>query len=354
MIQLNNVVFNARQVKILEFIRSQMQVNNLALKELLEQNGEKTSRATIVRDLEVLLKANVIKKSGRGRNVVYMEKQSNLLWRHYDAKSYFEIESDKRENIQSSFNFEIFSWFDALFSEKELLKLHRLNTNYRLRIKKLSSAELRRERERLTIELSWKSSHIEGNTYSLLDTENLIKNRVEARGHKKEEAFMILNHKNALDYVQTHPSDFKKITLRKIEDLHQMLTTDLDVDKGLRKRAVGIVGTRYRPLDNQHQIREAMEKLVALLNRLKDPFEKALSTVLLISYIQPFVDGNKRTGRILSNAILTAHQICPLSYRSVDEVDYKKATILFYEKNSAKFFKELFMQQFEFAVKNYF
>ena len=84
------------------------------------------------------------------------------------------------------------------------------------------------------------------------------------------------------------------------------------------------------------------------------PLVKSLATVLLLSYIQPFEDGNKRTARLLGNAVLLAHDYCPLSYRSIDEGDYKKATLLFYEQNSALFFKQLFTEQFVFAIRTYF
>jgi len=117
---------------------------------------------------------------------------------------------------------------------------------------------------------------------------------------------------------------------------------------------VGITGTVYKPLDNQHQIKEGLEKMVKELNRTKDNFSKALLVILLLSYIQPFEDGNKRTARMMANAVLLANNICPLSFRSIDEADYKKAVVLFYEQNSARFFKKLFVEQFRFSVENYF
>ena len=74
----------------------------------------------------------------------------------------------------------------------------------------------------------------------------------------------------------------------------------------------------------------------------------------MISYIQPFEDGNKRTGRILANAILYANNYCPISYRSVSEIEYKKAVVIFYETNSLSYFKDMFVEQFKFAVEKYF
>ena len=205
------------------------------------------------------------------------------------------------------------------------------------------------------MELSWKSSQIEGNTYSLIDTEILIKENKEAEGHKREEAVMILNHKKALDYILENRKDFKNLNLRKIEDVHGFLVEGSGVAKGLRKKAVGITGTKYRPLDNEYQIKEAMEKMIEFANKkLTDQFSRAIFTTLMISYIQPFEDGNKRASRLLGNAVLLSGDICPLSYRSINEADYKKAVIIFYEQNSARFFKELFIEQFKFAVSNYF
>jgi len=83
-------------------------------------------------------------------------------------------------------------------------------------------------------------------------------------------------------------------------------------------------------------------------------FEKALLILVLISYIQTFIDGNKKTARIVSNAILMNYKYCPISFRTVDSTDYKKAMLLFYEQNNISRFKETFINQFEFAVKTYF
>jgi fido (protein-threonine AMPylation protein) len=110
----------------------------------------------------------------------------------------------------------------------------------------------------------------------------------------------------------------------------------------------------YKPLDNKWQIIEALEKLSDAINISKYPLEKALIANAMISYIQPFADGNKRTGRMLTNAILLAHDFFPLSYRSVDEDTYKKALILFYEQGSIYSLKQIFMNQYKFALDTYF
>ncbi|MDP2944138.1 MAG: Fic family protein, partial [bacterium] len=120
------------------------------------------------------------------------------------------------------------------------------------------------------------------------------------------------------------------------------------------KNAVGIVGTKYRQLDNNHQIKEALEETCNLVNKENNPFSKAVTLSILVAYIQPFEDGNKRTSRLVANAILLAYGICPLSYRNVDEAEYKKAVVLFYEQNNMAYFKQLFIEQFEFAIANYF
>lgn len=117
---------------------------------------------------------------------------------------------------------------------------------------------------------------------------------------------------------------------------------------------MGISGTNYRPLDNEFQILEALSNMCTLVNSKENIFEKAFLSLVLISYIQPFVDGNKRTARIVSNAILVNHNYCPISFRTVDSIEYKKAMLLFYEQNNISRFKEIFIDQFRFAVNTYF
>lgn len=218
----------------------------------------------------------------------------------------------------------------------------------------MTEFEYRKELNRLAIDLSWKSSQIEGNTYSLLETERLFQDKVTASGKTKEEAIMLLNHKDAIDFIADNPDYVNPLRISSIEDIHSLLTKELAVDKNKRKRRVGISGTNYRPLDNEFQIREALESAIHLANQKENIFEKALLILLLLSYIQPFMDGNKRTARIVSNAILMSNRHCPLSYRTIDSLDYKKAILLFYEQNNISRFKGLFIDQYEFAVKTYF
>ncbi len=218
----------------------------------------------------------------------------------------------------------------------------------------MTDLEYRKEMERLGVDLSWKSSQIEGNTHSLLETERLLKEKQEASGKSKEEAIMLLNHKDALDFILDYPDYLKEITVHHIEDIHSILTKELGVDRNIRQRRVGITGTNYRPLDNEIQIREALEDSCTLINQKENIFEKALLALVLLSYIQAFADGNKRTARITSNAILIANGYCPISFRTVDSIDYKKAMLMFYEQNNIAAFKKIFIEQFEFAVKTYF
>lgn len=345
---------NKRQSIILDYINKYNASSRLDIEEYVASVDDKSSKNTIIRDLDTLLKNNYIKKIGSARSIKYIPAEPNELLVKYDIENYFKGDFDNREIKYSQFNFGIYENLKNLFSTNEIKTLENINNVYTNKIKVLSNTILKKEYERLLIELSWKSSQIEGNTYSLLDTEALIKENIEAKGHNKEEALMILNHKRALEFIFENKDYFQTITLKKLEELHALLTKDLGVDKGLRKSPVGIVGTNYKPLSNELQIKEAVDKLIKKINKTENVIEKALITVIMISYIQPFEDGNKRTGRILANAILFANGYCPLSYRSVNESDYKKAVIIFYENNSLDYFKELFVEQFKFAVEKYF
>ena len=206
----------------------------------------------------------------------------------------------------------------------------------------------------MSIDLSWKSSQIEGNTYSLLETEKLLKEKETAAGKSKEEAVMLLNHKEAIDFIVETPDYLFPLAVSKIEDIHSILIKELAVDRNLRKRRSGISGTNYRTLDNEFQIKEALTATCELINKKENIFEQAFLALILIPYIHPFVDGNKRTARIVSNAILINHKYCPITYRTVDSIDYKKAILLFYEQNNISAFKKVFIKQYEFAVKAYF
>ncbi|MFH1522542.1 MAG: Fic family protein [Patescibacteria group bacterium] len=348
--------FNARRGIILRFFKEKKRATiSQLVKVAKEYPGIKVSKITINRDLSELIRLGWIKRIGKARATFYELAPEYETIREINVNNYFKIDTDKRQIIEK-FNFNIFDLLKKvdIFAPDGTDFLKEINNDYIKNIKSIPRDIIKREFERLIIDLSWKSSKIEGNTYSLLETENLIKKKKEAKGKTKEEATMIINHKIAFDYILKNKNNFKKISISKIEDVHYLLTKGLKISRNLRRTAIGITGTNYMPLDNQYQIREAMESTCKLVNSQKDSFAKGLILMIMIAYIQPFTDGNKRTSRMLGNAILLANSICPLSYRSADEIEYKKAVILFYELNNIRYFRTLFITQFMFAVKNYF
>ncbi len=293
---------------------------------------------------------------GRGPATRYRLTPQAHITMELNLDTYFDKEVDERQ-VQESFNFglinEILPQVD-LFTQKELQQLNDAQKLFRWHLSEMSDIEYRKEMERLGIDLSWKSSQIEGNTYSLLETERLLKEKQTANGKTKEEAVMLLNHKDALDFILDVPDFLKDLTVARVVEIHSILTKELGVDRNIRHRRVGITGTKYTPLDNEFQIREALEDSARLINSKSNIFEKALLALVLLSYIQAFTDGNKRTARIVSNGILIANGYCPISFRTVDSIDYKKAMLMFYEQNNIAAFKRIFIDQFLFAVKTYF
>ncbi len=315
--------------------------------------GEDVSLVTIKRTLSEMVSEKFLDIEGLGRATKYKISTLGRIFAEVDAKKYSSVEPDKRHGLHS-YNFELLPSLPAdIFLDDELKVLNDANAEYEKRTKDLPPAIQKKELERLIIELSWKSSKIEGNTYTLLDTEKLILENKEAPGHDKKEAQMILNHRDAFNFIHENKSRFKTLTRKNMEELHALLVKDLSVGLGLRSKPVGVTGSIYKPLDNIHQISEAVSELSAAVDRMRTPYAKALIALLGISYTQPFEDGNKRTARLMANALLLAHGSAPLSYRSVDEGEFREAIFVLYELNSIMPFKKIFIGQYDFAAKNY-
>ena len=344
--------YTSRQLHIFWLIFKNQPVGIAELIVLLKNN---ISVSSLNRDLSVLKNDTLLLVTGKGPNTKYIVPLESLLRIDLPTDEYFKTEPDDRIII-SKFNFSLFDSLSKvdLFTDEELEQLNELTEKYKKNTKQLSKAEFKREFERLTIELSWKSSQIEGNTYDLLDTEQLLKYNIQSQKNSEEEAIMLLNHKAAIEYSHQYASSYKNLSTGNIVELHTLLTKKMGIAKNIRKRIVRITGTNYTPPENQFLIEEYLERTTKLVNAKKSVFEKALITVLLLSYIQAFEDGNKRTARLTANAVLMAYNYCPLSYRSIKPTDYKKAMLLFYEVNNITAFKKIFIDQYIFAVNTYF
>jgi len=341
------------EVEILQILHFHPEASRKDIAALLTQKpGDSTLKRIIAGEIK---KGNVIVK-GKGPATRYNLSPQAWVTMPLDIDTYFLKDMDER-TVQTGFNFELINNIlpsVELFTTDEHERLNAAQATFRKHITEMTPLEYRKEIERLGVDLSWKSSQIEGNTYSLLETERLLREKKTAQGKTKEEAVMLLNHKDALDFILDNPDYLQQISVSRIEDIHRLLTKELGIDKGIRHRRVGIIGTNYRPLDNEFQIREALEDSCRLINGKQNVFDKALLALVLLSYIQAFTDGNKRTARITSNAILIAGGCCPISFRTVDSVDYKKAMLMFYEQNNIAAFKRIFIEQFEFATNTYF
>ena len=350
---MDETILTNRQKSALNIISQSNGISRENIQKLLEK-VEAISRPTLIRDLNVLLDRKLIKVEGKASSTKYFSREVNPLLRYFDLDTYFKLDPDQRIGAKKSFDISVLKHLKNLFSEIELKEIKSISKSFSDRVSNLSFDIYKKELERFVIELSWKSSKIEGNTYSLLETEELIKKGVSAEGHSRDEVTMILNHKKAFETILKNRNDFSQLSVSKINQIHNIIVDGLNINTGIRNEAVGITGTVYIPLDNKFQIEDVVRETLDLMNDDKSSIEKAFIASVMIPYIQPYSDGNKRTSRMLVNAILLAGYNYPISYRSVDIDEYKKALILFYEQGSLFHVKRIFLEQVDFAYKNYF
>jgi Fic family protein len=210
--------------------------------------------------------------------------------------------------------------------------------------------------ERLLVDLSWASSHLEGNTYSLLETQRLIELGEEAPGHESHEALMILNHKRAIELMLQRSSSLR-MDAYTVCGLHAALMDGLLPDPNeagrLRRHPVYITSTSYIPPHIPQVLDEAFELILAIARAERDPFEKSLFVLAHLSRLQPFIDGNKRTSRLLANLPFIAAGLTPLSFTDLAREDYLGAMLIFYEQQRIDPLKELFIFAYERSVARY-
>jgi len=209
---------------------------------------------------------------------------------------------------------------------------------------------------RLLIDLSWNSSRLEGNTYSLLETKRLIELGETVIGKDATEAQMILNHKAAIEYIIESIAE-TEISSHEICSIHALLSENLLGDPSasgrLRQIAVGISGTTYVPLENPHVLKESFELFIGKLNQIEDPFEQSFFSLVHLSYIQAFEDVNKRTARLVANIPLIKQNLKPLSFTDVDRDAYAKSLIGIYEKNDISLFRDLYLWAYQRSSQRY-
>lgn len=214
----------------------------------------------------------------------------------------------------------------------------------------------RRILEQLLVDLSFASSRMEGNTYDILQTERLIKFGKEAEGKDRKEAQMILNHKEAIEYIVDN-LDTINLDRPDFFNIHALLSDGLLVDPGmagrLRETPVGISYSSYKPLDDRITIEEEFDIIVAKAKEISDPFEQSFFLLVHIPYLQGFIDINKRTSRVASNIPLLKADLAPMSFLTMDDAAYIDGLIGIYELNNVALLREVYVESYLASAEKY-
>lgn len=210
--------------------------------------------------------------------------------------------------------------------------------------------------DRLLIELSWNSSRLEGNTYSKLDTKRLIDFGKVAEGTDRVEAQMILNHKDAIEFLVNMADEigFNKYTLT---NLHALLSNNVlsnpQAEGRLRYIEVGIEQSTFQPLANPQLIEECFEQILQTAQAIKDPFEQSFFVMVQLPYLQPFDDVNKRVSRLAANIPLITKNLIPLTFLDVPRDLYTQAVLGVYELNRIELLKDLYLWAYRRSADRY-
>ena len=209
---------------------------------------------------------------------------------------------------------------------------------------------------RLLVDLSWASSRLEGNTYSQIDTQNLVVDGVFAEGKDRAEADMILNHKHAIEMLLENAESLN-YNMYTFLSLHKLLSDNLMGDPGdcgrLRNKIVEIGGSVYNPPGFPQQVEDYFRMFLDKAGDIEDPFEQSFFTMVHLPYLQPFTDVNKRTARLGANIPLIKNKLCPLSFIDVPDKDYIEGNLGVYELNDTSLLKDVYVWAYERSCRRY-
>ena len=209
---------------------------------------------------------------------------------------------------------------------------------------------------RLLIDLSWNSSRLEGNTYSLLETTRLVESGEEVPGRDRRDAQMILNHKDAIEFLVEN-AEYIGFNRHTILNLHAALADNLLSDPAapgrLRHIAVAIEGSVFHPLEVPHLIEECFDGILARASQIRDPFEQAFFALVQLPYLQPFDDVNKRVSRLAANIPLIRANLAPLSFEEVPRELYIEAILGVYELRRTELLRDLFVRAYRRSAARY-
>lgn len=329
------------ETTILNLIKTKSYVKLSDIADAAQLPQSSANRRAIQRALANLLKQHLIEAKGKAR-----------------ARLYFLQTAISAELLPISYN-------SNFLNDYEPNKTFYLGSAIREELHQLGKAEdtarpagtyARNIFNKLLIDLSWNSSRLEGNTYSLLETKRLIELGENTEGKDITETQMILNHKAAIEYI-IESADEKNMSAHEIYSIHALLSDNLLGDSSasgrLRKISVGISGTTYQPIDNPHLLEEYFHIFIKKFNLIKDPFEQSFFSLVHLAYLQPFEDVNKRTSRLVANIPLIKQNLKPLSFVDVTQKDYTSSLLGVYEKNDMSLLRNLYVLAYKKSALRY-
>ena len=343
------------------------QPGGLGIDAINQSLGSSLSRRTLQRRLAVLVKQGRIQRLGEARSVRYVcapmptlqasgEEYVPVSPEGEEIKAYVRQPRAMRAPVsyQLAFLEQYHPNHTAYLPPSLREQLHAMG---RARTQQTPAGTFARDiLNRLLIDLSWASSQLEGNTYSRLDTARLIEFGQAAEGKNALETQMILNHKQAIEYLVLDPAQ-PRVTPDCIIALHAFLSDGLMADPSavgrLRRRAVEIGGSVYLPVALPQRLEELFGIVIQMAAEIDDPFEQAFFLMVHLPYLQPFEDVNKRTSRLAANIPLIRHNLCPLSFIDVSQQAYVDAMIGVYELNRVELLRDVFVWAYERSCQQY-
>lgn len=356
-----------KQQQQIEAILELLQEEGLSIEQIEENLNFSIERRTLQRRLKELKESNRLLTKGEARSTRYFPKvkkyedeaSEDLIPLSIEGKKILKLISlSEIQRIPVGYNKQFLENYlpniDSYLSPKEkeiLLEIGKTQGD-----NQAAGTYARQILNRLLIDLSWNSSRLEGNTYSLLDTELLIHDGKPADDKSAKETQMILNHKDAIEFLVDESDEigFNRYT---ILNLHALLSNNLlpnpSASGRLREFGVGITNSIFTPLEIPQLISEYFDLILSKVNQIKDPFEQAFFILVHFPYLQPFDDVNKRVSRLAANIPFNRKNLSPLSFIDVPEDYYIKGMLAVYELNRTDLLKDVFIWAYERSAMRY-